>query len=323
MGLTEYTQAQVALGSEVTLSLVTSDSQKRVDTLFQKLWKQIFYFERQFSRFLPHSELSAFNRTAGLKQPISSAFCGILLAARRLGEETGGLYNPFILPALQNAGYDHSLVQGYEKDPQDDYSHLGVPEVNRLEIHDTWARIPYGSALDLGGCGKGYLADQLAEVIEPLVTGYWLSLGGDVVASGTNAKGKQWEIGIQQATGGGISDIGLLVMPANGRGAVATSGVLTRRGTKQGRQWHHIIDPRTLRPSQTDIRLATVYNASALRADVLASCAVIVGSAHAIAFLADHDCPSALIQYELADRSLGLLHKGPNIKLDEPYDSRL
>lgn len=180
--MAQYYQKQQALGSTVELSIAGDIESTAADELYRQLWHAVFQFERQFSRFLPASELSQFNRNAGVKQIISSEFQDILEKAKAIGAETDGLYNPFILPALQAAGYDHSLVKGYEQDSQDDHSHKVVAPVERLEIGDGWARIPFGTAIDLGGCGKGYLADVLAGMVPSYIHGYWFSLGGDIAA---------------------------------------------------------------------------------------------------------------------------------------------
>ena len=295
----QYHQNNVALGSEIALNIVTSQAnQTGVEALFRELWKKIFRFERQFSRFLPGSELSLFNRNAGPKQFITPEFRNILVAAQRISRETAGLYNPFILPALQAAGYYHSLVKGHEKDLQDNHSGKSVVSVDHLEIGQDWARIPYGTALDLGGCGKGYLADQLANSIKHRVTGYWLSLGGDIAVGGEDDAGKPWEITIQKATISGDQNIGRVILPSRRQSAVATSGVTARYGINNGKAWHHLIDPRTLAPATTDVRLVTVCADSAFRADVLASCAAIIGSDNASTFLKQCGIKTALLQCE-------------------------
>ena len=183
--LKQYFQTKLALGSDVTLVVVGSEPEAVADELFTSLWHTIYRFERQFSRFIPMSELSAFNRSAGVKTPVTAEFRAILLVAKKLGEQTNGLYNPFILPALQRAGYTKSFVSEYANDSQDDYSKLTVVSLDCLQIGDDWASIPYGTAIDLGGCGKGYLADLLADnEIPEWVKGYWFSIGGDVVGEG-------------------------------------------------------------------------------------------------------------------------------------------
>ncbi|MEI7683343.1 MAG: FAD:protein FMN transferase [Candidatus Saccharibacteria bacterium] len=294
--LGEASQTKFALGGDVTFGLVSSLSAAGLNDLFNRLWRQVYAFERQFSRFLPASELTAFNHSDGLRIPISPEFKDLLLAAQDMSFRTRGLYNPFILPALQHAGYLKSAVTGYGDDPQDDYSGRQVVTAEKLQIGDDWASIPHGTAIDIGGCGKGYLADRLAiSLKEEPVTGYWLSLGGDVATMGSDKDGANLIINIQNAQKlDEVSD--WLVKCPKKVSAIATSGTFKRKNQVGKADWHHIIDPISLKPALTDVLLATVCADTAIKADVLASCAVILGSKQAPAFLKQHGAQSALLQ---------------------------
>ena len=314
----QFHQEQQALGSIAQISLITLDQPLAVKSMFDYLWKQIFMFELQFSRFLPQSELSTFNRNAGSKQQISPQFKRLLKAAQDIGLAVDGLYNPFILPALQAVGYGPSIVKGHETDSYDDHSTRKVVALDNLIIGEDWAKIPKDTAIDLGGCGKGYLADQLADQIKHKVSGYWISLGGDVVFGGENDLHQAWRIGIQKAKSESSStDIGWAELETQERYALATSGTTARYGVAQGKLWHHLIDPRTLQPSQTDVLTATVAAPSALKADVLASCAVILGSEQAIPFLKHQKITSALLQCRSIGRGDYNVSYGNIIHIDE------
>lgn len=309
----QYYQENTVLGSIVQLSLVFNKPAPQAQELMNRLWRMTFAFERRFSRFLPESELSIFNRNAGNKQPLSDEFRDILLKAKNIGLKTGGLYNPFILPALQAAGYKNSLVKGYEKDVSDDHSHKSVADVSRLEIGDDWASIPYDSALDLGGCGKGYLADKLADETDKMADGYWFSLGGDIVSGGVDDNGNPWVIEVQAAS---KHDLAAGYIHTKGdRCAAATSGTVARTGKQQGKPWHHLIDPRSLKPADTDIVLATLNGRSAFDADVLASCAVILGSKRAASFLSEQGVTDWLIQYRDKAGNIRTKKQGSKIRL--------
>src|SRR5579883_1666675 len=125
-----YYQSRVALGSMAELALVSDADEAVLDEYFRQLWLALLKFERRCSRFLPASELSQFNRSAGLKQPVSVQFRTVMLAAQEMAAATEGLYNPFILPALQRAGYVHSMVSDHTHDPVDDFSDRSVPSAD-------------------------------------------------------------------------------------------------------------------------------------------------------------------------------------------------
>ena len=230
-----------------------------------------------------------------MKNFISVEMKHLLMAASSMANQTDGLFNPFVLPAIQKAGYYYSRVPGHEKDLVDDHSDKAVVTIDRLEIGDNWAKIPYGTAIDFGGCGKGYLADQLRKSLPGTISGYWFSFGGDIALGGVDASDRPWNISVQSADDSS-KNIATLSLP--GVRGIATSGITVHQGRHAGKHWHHIIDPRTHLPADTDVLLATVCdNDSTLRADVLASCAVILGSNKGMRFLKKAGIASALLQF--------------------------
>src|SRR5512141_785285 len=66
--------------------------------------------ERRFSRFLPNSELSKLNRSAGKWFTASADLLDMLGQSLDFYRETRGLFDPSILPDLKRAGYDRSMA---------------------------------------------------------------------------------------------------------------------------------------------------------------------------------------------------------------------
>lgn len=268
-------QERQALGCRVQICLV-ADSDSASDYLLRELWLELLAFEKRCSRFLPDSELSRFNRAAGVRQPVSAELYEVLWAARQMSRQTEGLFNPFILPALQRAGYTKSRAVGHELDESDSFENRTVVQADKLDMGEGWASIPYGTAIDLGGCGKGYIGDTLAQLLvkDKRVRGFWLSIGGDTISHGFDQDGKAWKVYLQPNPADG-QRIGEVSADGGAMMAVATSSSRYRRGSRGGKQWHHLIDPRTGRPAETTVDLAVVRADSLLVADVLASCVII------------------------------------------------
>lgn len=272
-----YQRQYPALGSTAVMTLVTDKPAAYAEKLLTAIEERTAAFERQFSRFLNNSELTKFNKNAGKKTTVSSSFLALLRQSKKLSEATNGLYNPFILPTLQEAGYLHSWTHPHTTQPGVNFTDRQLVDAQQLLLGDTWAKIPPYSALDFGGIGKGYLLDELHTILsQEELTGYWLSLGGDILCAGHDVDKQDWDIAIQHATNPG--KIVGHVMSNNGHVlAVATSGVTKRKGVKKGTAWHHIIDPRTNRPSRSNILTATVTAEKGVLADVYAKCIVIEG----------------------------------------------
>lgn len=315
-----YRQYNTALGSTADIIIVTGSSAKKSKNILNEIWRQIFTFEKQFSRFIPESELSRFNKNSGTKQFITDDFKKLLKASKKISIESKGIYNPFILPALQKAGYTKSFVDGTESDVYDDYSKRTVVNIDRLEIEDDWARIPYGTAIDIGGCGKGYLADCLADLLDGLVDGYSISLGGDIVTAGHDENNKNWIITIQNSSEEETSILGEITMPKE-RFSISSSGIFIKKGIKANKEWHHIINPETLLPAETDIMLSTVCHEKALYSDVLASCSIILGSTKSFAYLKSFKVDNACLQLKEKNNKQKYLLLGKEIKLHKVHDA--
>ncbi len=265
-------QHKHALGSEAYITLVGTDEQFLAAT-FEVLWQELSLFEQTFSRFLPDSELTYVNERAGLPTDVSPEFVALTQAARQYMERTDGLYNPFVLPVLQRAGYKGSWPHMATQGGAPDFSDREFSKAALLEISATSVTIPDQTALDFGGIGKGYALDQLGRIVQrQSIANYWLSFGGDILASGTDGDGSPWTIHIGQALNQDETCATIQAGPK--QYAVATSGILKRAG--EG--WNHLIDPRTGQPTKTDILSATVATDSGTAADVYAKCLVLAGS---------------------------------------------
>jgi FAD:protein FMN transferase len=206
------------------------------------------------------------------------------------------------------------MVAAHAGDRVDDFSARAVVPTDQLEIGDSWARIPYGTALDLGGCGKGFAGDMLADIADsfPELRGYWFSLGGDIVAAGCDTAGRPWTIGIENTVHDQPPTVAVTIAPLQGHYAVATSSIVKRTGLKDGVPWHHIIDPRTNQPAKAAFATASVSTVLGLQADVLASCLLLLPASEATAFAQIHGATGLLLQaFDGGVITWGAIHRAP------------
>lgn len=268
-----WANSGIGLGSHIDLRISTDISNNKVKELFSSLWDIISEFENNYSRFIDTSEITNINVNSGQEVIISGELKQLLLRARDLAEFTGGVYNPFILPALQKSGYVESMVHMNVDKRSPDFSDRGVANWRALKIDGNLLKIPKNSAIDIGGVGKGYLADRLAEFLDKFdIESYCLSIGGDLRAKGAN----DWPIEIQSAKNR-EEVIGEYFSELNSF-AVATSG--TSR-IKNGIKISHQINSSTGEALSIGNQIVTVVAAEAALADVLASAILIKGKGYA------------------------------------------
>src|SRR5205823_10144570 len=81
-------------------------------------------------------------------------------------------------------------------------------------------------------------------------------------------------------------------------GGVATSGRDYRRWRKDGEWKHHIIDPRTGAPAETDVMSATVVAPTACAAEIGAKMAFLLGSHDGLEWLEERPSLAGLLVLE-------------------------
>ena len=224
--------------------------------------------EQALSRFDAQSDLSRLNRANGDWVTVDERLIEALEAALHWRADTGGLFDPTILPALTAAGYDRSFELLTERDahPLD-----GWHAWSRVEIDPSAgrARLEPGAAVDLGGIGKGFSATralQAMRTVWPALAGALVDLGGDIAVWGAAPEGGQWRVDIADSrTVGSLA--GTLVLSGGG---VATSGRDARRFGRGGRL-HHLIDPATGLPAEAGPLSVTVVAPSATEAEAQAT----------------------------------------------------
>lgn len=141
-----------------------------------------------------------------------------------------------------------------------DYTQIRVDEdAGTVQLTDPEAEI------DLGGIAKGYIADAVSEGLrEDGVVSAVISLGGNIVCIGEKTEGTPFRIGIETP----YSDRTEIVGTAEGTDATfVTSGVYERYFTVDGQEYHHILDPETGYPAQTDVLGVTIEGTLGTSAD--------------------------------------------------------
>ena len=143
--------------------------------------------------------------------------------------------------------------------------------------------MPATSAIDLGGIGKGFAADIVAEELhEAGATGAVVNVGGDLRVIGQPGGDTSWYLGIEDPTRAPEH----LTFVRLEDGGVATSGTTVRQWTtSDGTTAHHLIDPVTGHPVADASLSATVLAADAATAEAFATAAMMVSAPEAVEML--------------------------------------
>ena len=127
-----------------------------------------------------------------------------------------------------------------------------------------------GQRIDLGGIAKGYAVDGLCRRLKARgVHRALLDLGGTVATVGCRLP-----IGIRDPFRPDGAPMATLMLEDR---VAVTSGVYERFACLGGRQYHHIIDPRTGYPSNSGLVSVTLVGENGTALDALATAALILG----------------------------------------------
>lgn len=258
-----------AMGCQVEIKL---DSDAGGDAILDDMPARFDALENRLSRFRPQSELMQLNGRTGEWVTVSDVLFENIHMAKHMARLTNGLFNPLVLPALLASGYDRSFEHIH---PQAAVLSQPIADWQFIELNfkTSQVRLPAGSAIDLGGSAKGWsaqhIADQLANYGSCLV-----NIGGDIVARGAPEGLPGWQIDIADPD----SDMNLTSLWLHDS-SIVTSGIDYRRWTTtDGKQRHHIIDPFTGEPAQTDILTVTIIHPHAPTAEAYAKAVLLKGS---------------------------------------------
>lgn len=125
-------------------------------------------------------------------------------------------------------------------------------------------------SLDVGAIAKGYATEQVTKAaVAEGYTDFLLSVGGNVRAAGGKGKEKApWNVGIRNPDKD--SDQYSIFALALNDLSLVSSGDYERYYTVEGKEYHHIIDPATLMPSEYFTAVSIICEDSGM-ADVLST----------------------------------------------------
>jgi thiamine biosynthesis lipoprotein len=271
-----------AMGTTIELLLPDERSATatvRVEQLFAE-------WEGALTRFQPTSELAGLNRHAGVFVFVSPLLCDVLAAALAAARATDGIYDPALLVQLCQAGYDRTFAEVAREQPESGSLSKPGGAWHAITL-DPVARcvfVPPGVQIDLGGIAKGMAVDAaLALLRAEGVTCALVNAGGDLGVIGLPPEQDHWPVAVPDGTVVRLE-----------RGALATSGKTGRYWRQGDQERHHLIDPRTGMPAQTDLQTATVAANHCEQAEIAAKVAFILGSAAGLAFLGRHQLQGVL-----------------------------
>lgn len=277
--LQRSSQTKVLMGTYVTVDVCypREDARVLLET-YNEVWARVHDLQEIMSLYEPRSEISRINGSYPDAVPVGHELYQVLDSSIRISELTRGAFDITVFPLVhlwRESGRAKRIPSKMEISQAQDRT--GMRFIELLEDQRVRLLKP-GMSLDLGGIAKGYAVDEAARVLRSRgFKDFFIDAGGDLYLGGQSCQGTPWRIGIRNpARKDQIIDI---VEVRNQ--AVTTSGSYEQYVEIGGRNYSHIIDPRTGFP-QEGVVSATVIAPITYEADALATALCVLSQQEGI-----------------------------------------
>jgi len=262
------------MGSRFDITVVAKDSVE-ANNYIDLAVEEITRIEKLISSWDPNSQTSEINRKSGITPvKVDKELFDLISRALGISKLTDGAFDISYASMDKIWKFDGSMkTMPSEEDINASVSKVGYQNIVLNKENSTvYLKIPE-SKIGFGAIGKGYAADKAkALLMSKGVSAGIINASGDMNTWGKQPNGEEWKVAITNPLN---KNKAFALLPIN-EGAVVTSGNYEKYVNFNGKQYTHIIDPRTGYPS-SGIISATVFAPKAELADALATSVFVMG----------------------------------------------
>ncbi|WP_286311534.1 FAD:protein FMN transferase [Romboutsia ilealis] len=276
-------RTEIFMGTPISIRLYDGGNQKALDKAFEK----IVEIEDSVSINKKNTEITKLNESAGIeKVKLSDISYDILKKGIEYSRLSNGTYDITIGPLVKlwSIGLEDARVPS-----QDEINNtIDYIDYNNIEINNATKEaflIKKGMEIDLGSIAKGYAADEVAKILKQEgVNSAIIDLGGNIYALGSKSSDSNWKVGIQNPFNDRGEVVGSIEVSDK---TVVTSGIYERFIEEGGVKYHHILNPKTGYPYETDIAGVSIIADNSIDADALSTLTFTKGLEEGLKFVED------------------------------------
>ena len=270
------------MGSLLRIAVWAND-EPRATNAIDLAFKEFDRLDNLLSVWKNDSDVVRINNNAGISPvKVSRETIEVLTLAHQASELTHGKFDITFGVLTDIWRFDHdqdNIVPGRD---------LIEPRLKRIDYTavdvDSTAQTAFinrpGMRIHLGGIGKGYAIDRAIAILEDQgFANFLIQSGGDLYVGGTD-NGKPWKLGVADPRGNHDPFATLQIRD----GTFSTSGDYERSFMKDGKRYHHLIDPDFGEPSR-ECRSVTIVANRAVVADYLSTGVFLMGPRNGMALI--------------------------------------
>jgi thiamine biosynthesis lipoprotein len=240
----KYRETRLALYTVVTIT-VYSDSKQKANTAVDSTFKELDRLGRLLNFYSEDSEVSMINRYAGIKPvKVSKETLEVIDKALSISKMTDGAFDITIGSIVKLWDFEKQILPD-DKSIKEKLKLVGYKNVTVDKARSTVFLQKKGMQIDLGGIEKGYAVDRAVNVLKQNgITAGIIAVGGEVKPFGIKPGGEPWKVGIKNPHQKGKEDDIFAIVDLTGK-AISTSGGYEKFFVKDGKWYHHILNPAT------------------------------------------------------------------------------
>ena len=230
------------------------------------------------------SEIAEINRNSKEGNPteVSVETMGYLAHALAIAKNSGGAFDPAI--GMLTKLWDFDDAKNTVPPAEEIEALLEGADFRNIRLDCVFVWADKGASIDMGAIGKGIGCDEAEKYFDERsgVESALINLGGSsILTYGTKDSGEPWTIAVLDPRADGH----LGYIEITGTKHISTSGDYNRYFIKDGRRYHHILDPFTGYPADAGLMSVTVVSDNGAESDALSTAALVLGKDKALELL--------------------------------------
>lgn len=268
---TNITKTDYALDTVIKISAQGKNAKNAVTEAFEFIKTS----ENYLSAYKDDSEVSKINKSKAYEG--NGDVLRIISDAYIYSEKTGGYFDITIKPVVDL----WHIKNNTDYVPSDDEisSSLSSVGYKNIVLESNGVKLKNGASIDLGGIAKGYCANKTAEIMKKNgVKESIIDLGGNVYVIGN----REFKVGIQNPDGERGEYFGICRVKNT---SVVTSGAYERYFVKDGKMYHHILNPLNGKCADAGVKSVTVIGGDSQKCDAFSTAVFAMGAKEGIKVL--------------------------------------
>lgn len=287
-----YSERQFLMGTYVQVKIYNEGK----EDVLKKAFDRIGVLDREITVNEKGSEVDEINEQAGIKPvKVSSDVYELIKAAVNYTEDSNGGFDLAIGPITQlwHIGFDDARKPEQSEIDQE----LKKVDYKKVVLNDKDQTVyleEKGMSLDLGAIAKGYITDEVVDVLkENGVTSAIVDLGGNVYVLGDNPRSDsgKWKIGIQDPNEARNTVVGTVEEKNK---SLVTSGIYERYLKVGDNVFHHLFNAKTGYPFDNEIAGVTIVSDTSIAGDALSTAVFSKGVKEGMAYVDSLDGVDAI-----------------------------